>query len=238
MKKKHIKIILGFAIIILITLVIMICPVFYISNINITGLENLKKEQIIKDIELDNNTTNIFAFNSIKSKNILEKSPYIQNIKITKKLPDTINIDITERKIRGYVPYMNSYLYISDEGRVIDVQTSYEKQLPVVVGLNFSNFTLGEILSVDNKEAFDVVVELSKLMTKYKILEQVIKVDVLKPKDLHLYVNNIDVLFGTFDDLNWKISTLNEIIKKIPVEDKGFLDISDSNKIPRFTYLT
>lgn len=238
MKKTSIKIATVSAILVFLILIIMICPVFYINDVVVTGIENLKEEQIISTVGLNNKTTNIFAFNSIKAKETLKQNPYIEDVKIIKNLPESIAFEITERKIRGYIPYMSSYLYINDDGRVIDVQTSYVKQLPVVIGLNFSKFTLGEILEVDNKEAFDVVVQLSKLMTKYEILEDVIKVDVSKPEDLHLYVNNIDVLFGTFEDLNWKMSTLNEIIKKIPEEDKGFLDISNSNKTPRFTYLT
>lgn len=238
MKKITFKVCIIIAIIVFILLLLSVCPLFNITEINVTGINKLVKEDILNEINLTANENNLFAFNSFKAKKILYFNPYIEDVKINKSIPNKISIDITERKIRGYVFYMGTYLYIDGDGRVIDVQSSFTEKLPIVVGLNFNNFTLGEILKVDNQESFDIVVELSKLITKYELLEDVVKVDVSKPDDIHLYINNVDILFGDFSDSNWKIGTLVEIMKEISQEDKGFLDISDSNKTPLFTYLT
>lgn len=222
-----------------IILLLLICPWFNIVSVEITGLENIEKQAVLKDLNLTGNDVNLFAFNTFKAKKILYSNQYVESVKIKKQIPNRLVINVTERKIKGYIPYMiGKYLYIDDEGRIIDIQSSYIKPLPVVVGLKFNDFTLGEVLEVENKEAFNIVVELAKLMNKYEILEYVIKVDVSKPDDIHLYVKNIDVLFGDFTDANWKISTLNEIINKFSADNKGFLDLSDSKKTPTFRYLT
>ena len=104
------------------------------------------------------------------------------------------------------MPYMGSYLYINDYGRILDTQKTFKKQLPVVEGLKFNQFTLGEVLQVDNPSAFDTVVQLSKLFEKDQLLNTIVRVDVSDENDIHFYVGKIDVEFGSFDDANKKIA--------------------------------
>ncbi len=238
MKKISLRIFMGICVISLIIVGFMLCPYFYIKTINITGNGIVSKDFILKTAGLDIGTTNLYAFNSISAKNELFKNPYIKNVEFTRHFPDTLDIAITERKPCGYIPYTNTFLFIDDEGRVLDSNSSYTQPLPVVYGLDFNTFTLGEKLTVNQPEKLDIVVKLSKLMNTYQIIENVVKVDVSKTDNIHLKVNNIDVVLGEFTDVNWKIGALSEIIKKLSPDDKGILDISSKDKTPAFTYLT
>lgn len=226
------------AIVALIAILLMLCPWFNITEKNVIGNENVSSEKILEEINLNNNSVNLFAFNRFSAIKKLKTNPYIENVKITKKLPNTLNINITERKIRGYVPYLKKYIYIDDEGMVLDVQSAYKQPRPIVMGLDFSTFTLGEKLPVGNEKAFNTIVELSKLMTKQELLETVIKIDVSDTKNIKLYVNNMIVYFGDMNDGNKKLATLKEIVKKIPKEDKGFLHLENSDEEPRFEFMT
>lgn len=237
MKKFSIYLLMTISIIAFSLILLMLCPWFNVTHTEITGLDNLNETQILADLNL-NKTVNIIAFNKHSAKNKLKKNPYIESVEIKKVFPSKLNIQIKERKICGYIPYLNSFLYIDDEGRVIDVQSVYTKKLPLLVGLQFNSFTLGEKLETENEIAFNTLVHLSGIMTKYDVLEDVVKVDVSDSDNMRLFVNNIDVRLGPFKDLDWKISRLKEIIKTIPPEDKGFLYIDDKNKNPRFEYLT
>ena len=181
---------------------------------------------------------NIIFFNKKRAENFIIKDTYIESCNIVKKLPNTLDIEIKERKVRGYVPYMGSYLYIDEYGRVLDIKTSYIEQLPIVKGLNFNEFKIGEILNVDNKDSFEVVVRISQMMTKYELLDFVVSIDVSNPNDIHAYSNNIEVLLGDISDYDRKIRTMSEIIKQIPKEDRGTLDLRDMSKPIIFKYLT
>ncbi len=238
MKKIAIKLFAAAAILSAITVVLLVCPLFDIKTVNISNNNYVTKQFILETLNLDKNLKNLFAFNTIEGKKKLLENSYIKNVSFQRKLPNILNIIITERKIRGYVPYMNSYLFIDDEGRIIDVKSSIEEKLPIVVGLSFKSFEVGKILQADNSDAFNVVVEFTKLMAKYEIIDDVVRIDVSNTDSIHLYINDIDVIFGNFDDYNWKISALNEILKKLPENSKGFLDISSSDKTPIFTLIT
>ena len=209
-------------------------PVFNIKTIEINGNENLSKEQIesMLNTKVGNN---IFAFNKTKALKNIKSNNYIEEVSIHRKLPSTITVDIKEYKLRAYVPYMGSYLYINDYGRILDTQKTFKKQLPVVEGLKFNQFTLGEVLQVDNPSAFDTVVQLSKLFAMYQLLNTIVRVDVSDENDIHFYVGKIDVEFGSFDDANKKLLTLNEVLKQLDTSYAGVLNLTGGH--PTCTYI-
>ena len=238
MRKLSLKIFIGVCVIILIIIGIMLCPYFYIKKINITGNGIVSREDILKTSGLDSPDVNLYAFNSFSAEENLLKNPYIGSVSFQRTFPDTLSIDIKERKPCGYIPYTNTFLFMDNEGRILDSKSYYTNPLPVVYGVNFNNFTLGEKLNVTEPEKLQTVVDLSRLMDTYNLTEQVVRLDVSNTYDIHLYVNNIDVVIGEFTDVNWKIGALSEIIKKLSPDDKGILDISSPNKTPAFKYLT
>lgn len=217
---------------------ILFSPVFSAKNIEITKLKKYTDSEILDKIKLNINT-NIFSFKKRAAEKILKSDIYIEDAEISIKLPNTISINIKERLVRGYVPHAGSYLYIDEYGRVLDVQNGFTDHLPVVVGLEFDGgFKLGEILKVSNEESFDVVVLIAQLMTKYDLLDTVVKVDVSDPKNIVAYVNKIDIKLGNINDCDKKIRTMAAIIKEIPENDRGTLDLSDISKPWIFRYLT
>lgn len=238
MKKVKTKyIFLGIVIFLVIFFGIYLCPYFNIKNVNVFGNKYIKKEYIEEQLGLNDNTNLIF-FNIFKAKKFLKQNNYIKNVKFKKILPKTLQVDIYERIVYGYVPYLTNYLYIDNEGRVLDVMTDYSEKLPIIYGLDFSYFNLGEKLNVKNKEALDIVIEFAKIMSEKKELNNVVKLDVTDVNDIHIYINEIDVIFGKFEDANIKINILIEVLKKLPGEEKGYLFLDDINKPPVFRYIT
>ncbi len=94
-------------------------------------------------------------------------------------------ISLTERKVRAYVPYMGSYLYIDEEGRVLDVQNVYTEGLPLVKGLVFSGFQRGEVLQVENQESLQVMLQISQMIQKYNLTEFAVEVDVSNTSEIY-----------------------------------------------------
>ncbi|HCT65311.1 MAG TPA: hypothetical protein DIC60_08635 [Lachnospiraceae bacterium] len=216
---------------------VLLSPVFNIKQINVTEMKKYTKDEVcgIIGVELGEN---LFAFSSRNAKKNLLADTYVEDAKITKKFPSTINIEIKERKVRGYVPYMDSYLYIDEYGRVLEIKGSFTDPLPVVTGLNFDRFQLGEKIEADNKDAFDVVVVIAQVMTKYDMLDTVVKLDVSDTKKITAYVNKIEINLGSVTNCDEKIRTMAEVVKKIPEKDRGSLDLSDLSKPIVFKYLT
>lgn len=210
-------------------------PYFNISEVQVNGIESLTREQVVQICTLDK-SHNLFAFNTFKAADTLKKNNYVKDVSFKKTLPHTLVINVEEYRVRGYIPYMNSYLYIDEEGRVLDSRPDMIKQLPIVTGLKFDSFTIGEVLQTDNPQTYKAVKDMSTLFTNYELLSDVIKVDVSDTENIHLYVDKVDVKFGSFDNANDKILTLNEILKQMDTTVAGVLDLTAAT--PTFKYMS
>ena len=115
------KVIIGVALALVAVIGLLLSPVFATKNVAVEGAEHYTKEQLCDMIGLSGGD-NIFLFGKGKAAQRLEQDPYIADAKLSMRVPDTIVIQVKERKVRGYVPYMGSYLYIDETGRVLDVQ--------------------------------------------------------------------------------------------------------------------
>lgn len=208
-------------------------PYFNISETEVTGIESLSKEQVMEICGV-NESTNLFAFNSFKACEKLRENNYVKEAEIRKSLPHKLIINIVENQVRGYIPYMNAYLYIDENGRVLDSKPGMTKQLPIVTGLEFDGFILGEVLKTDSISTYKSVSEMAELFSRYELLNAVIKVDVADENDIHMYVDKLEVKFGSFDDANEKIAYLNEILKVTDTSVPGMLDLTVDNPVYKY----
>ncbi len=241
-KKKGIdqKVVLGGALVLVLFIGLLLSPIFAAKSILSEGASHYTTAQLCEMIGLSEGD-NILFFGRGKAAQTLEQDPYIADAKLSLKLPDTMIIEVKERKARGYVPYMGSYLYIDEAGRVLDVQEAGREALPVVKGLDFDSFTLGEIIPVGNPEALGVVLHFSQLMEKYELLDMVVEIDVSDPDNIYAYVNQVQIILGDMENGDTKVRYMAEVMKTIPKEDRGTLDLSVLNKpggTVVFRYLT
>ncbi|MBQ6554779.1 MAG: FtsQ-type POTRA domain-containing protein [Firmicutes bacterium] len=218
--------------VVLTVLLLFFLPVFRITDIQVRGNE-LVSEDVIRSTAQENNS-NIFAFNKPQTIKKLEKNNYIEDVKIEKQLPRTLVITVTERKIRGYAEYTGNYLCLSDNGLVIDVKSEITYPAPIITGLKFDTFTVGEYLEVDNPRAFESMNELSLLFSKYQLLNNILKVDISDPKNIRFYCGNVQVIYGESDGSTGRMLTLIEILKTLDTTVPGTLDLTLEN--PTFTY--
>lgn len=234
------KIVIALVLVVVVLACMLFSPLFSVKKIEVKGASQFTTSELCEKIGLSKGD-NLFLFGKSKAAKTLEKSPYIASAKLSAKLPDTMVITIKERKARGYVPYMGAYLYIDEEGRVLEVAESCRDALPLVKGLQFDSFTEGDILPVKNTDALTVVLEISQLMEKYELLDMVVEIDVSDPKDIYAYVNQVQIHLGDMTNGNMKIQYMQQIMKTIPEEDRGILDLSglDNPKANvTFQYLT
>jgi len=231
------KYVIGFLLLVIVFAGVLFSPLFAVKEIRSEGAEHFTTTDLSEMISLSQGD-NLILFGKSKAKEILEQDPYIAEAKLKSELPDTMVIQVKERKVRGYVPYMGAYLYIDEEGRVLETQNAYHDALPLVRGLEFDSFLLGEVLPVENKDSLLVVLQMSQMMKKYNLLDMVVEIDVTDSKDIYAYVNKVEIRLGDMKDSDQKVRIMGEIMRTIPKEDRGTLDLRDLSKPIIFQYLT
>ena len=163
-KKTNKKIVTFIGFILLIIAVVIFAfttPIFNITDIQVDGNEKISKETIINLSELKVGE-NIFKFNNkIVSK--IKENRYINNVKISRKLPGIVKIQIEERKVKYQISLINSYTYIDLNGYILENSTINSKA-PIIVGLSIT-----ENEQINNKRLN--IEDLKKLNDINKIME-------------------------------------------------------------------
>lgn len=110
----------------------LMSPLFNISEIQVLNNNKISSETIISlsKIEIGQN---IYKTTKTKIKKNIKENAYIENVKIKRKLPNKIEIDVKERKATYMLEYAGSYAYINNQGYILEI--SEEKlQVPIIVG--------------------------------------------------------------------------------------------------------
>ena len=104
------------------------------------------------------------------------------------------------------------------------VETSHEKQsnIPVVEGVNFTDITLHDKMKVDNKDLFDIIMNLTQQISKYNLDIDEIYFDYTY--DISLYSGDIEVILGNNGNYNDKLAQLKNMLTQAKKEGlKGVL---------------
>ncbi|HHY77415.1 MAG TPA: FtsQ-type POTRA domain-containing protein [Clostridiales bacterium] len=195
--------------------------IFNIKNIYVTGNKTVPKNEIILLSNIQYNQ-NIFRLNRKKIiKNILHH-PKIKAVRMKRVLPSSIALDIIEREGVALIPYLGSYITIDEESVILEViSLDYNLDLPVIQGITFSDFKLGEELISDNKEKLSIVMNILKYLKSVEMTEMVETINVEDTSNIvinsksnvlfYLGNNNLDYKIrmakSILDDLNEKMET-------------------------------
>ena len=156
----------------------MISPIFSIEKINVSGNLKISNEQIISLSQIQLGTNTYKMINSQIEDNIKENA-YIDTVNVKRKLPNEINIIVTERKPQYMLKYGNAFVYLNNQGYLLEI--SEEKlQLPIISGYT----TLEENLKEGNRLNQE---DLKKLETVLKIMESATN------NDISTYISEINI---------------------------------------------
>ena len=163
-------------------------PIFNIKDIKVLNNSQISTDTIISLSELKYDE-NIFKF---YSKNVIEKikeNPYIENVKIHRKLPNTIEIDIEERVPKYSVDYMGKYAYINNQGYLLEISED-SKKLPIILGVSTAeeNIVPGNRLNNDDLTKLEDVIKIMNNAKENNLDTKVTSIDISDKSDYIIYL--------------------------------------------------
>lgn len=205
-----------------IVVVTFFLPIWSIGEIQVTGQEIYTEEDIIKASGIEPKSHIL----TVSSKRVVEKIKsltYVTEVELDYRFPNQLDIIITEEKPIGYVRLLGNYLCLGEQGQVLEQVTQPYLKLPIIEGLKFTKFTLGQPLEIENEDNFLTAIEIFNVLRKYNYQQKVEIIDVSNIEQIHLYVDKLDVIIGNIRDFDKKVRWLTEIHKEYPM---GVLDLS------------
>ena len=160
---------------------------------------------------------NLFALNTLKVKDDLEKNAYIEDVKVSRIFPNTVKLTIKERTPRFMLQVADSYVYINSQGYMLEV--SVEKlNVPIILGFktDLSNVEAGNRLEVDDLKELQTIIKIVQTAKSNEIADMITKIDVSNNRNYTLILEGEQktVYLGDCSDLNTKMLYLNGILNQ------------------------
>ena len=179
---------------------------------------------------------------------IIDKLPYIDQVKVGVKLPGTVEIQVTELQVTYSIEDENgSWWLISSGGRAIEPVT-LEQALGYtrVEGLNIHTPEVGAqvqaipgriidpgegtAVEMDQSDADQQLAALIQVLTgleKHRIIGQIVRIDMTSVTDIRLeYPQLLTVRLGDDQRLDYKIGYLAAAVEKLEGSLSGELDLT------------
>ena len=212
---------------------ILLSPLFNIKDVTVTGNNKLSGEEIISLSEI-RTEENIFKTSKNDIKNKIKTNPYVENVKIRRKLPDKVEIIVVERVATYMLPFANSYVYINNQGYMLEI-TSQKANLPIITGFSTpeENLHEGERLLSEDLVKLGEVLQIIESANANGIQELITKIDMSNRQDYTIMLEKEKKLvhMGDVSNLSTKMSYINKIIQdEAGIEGEIFVNTDLTNK--------
>lgn len=215
--KFIIKTIVSLGIIIGGTVFSMTSPIFNIKNIEITNNNQISNETIISLSELKIEE-NIFKYKTSDVIKNIKENPYVENVKIHRKLPNTVKIEIEERIPKYSVDFMGKYVYINTQGFLLEISEDNSKGLPIIQGISTpeDKIVLNNRLDKEDLEKLEDVIKIINTANENGLENKITSIDISDKNEYSIYLEEEKkkVYLGDNTNLSGKMLYVIAIIEQ------------------------
>ena len=186
--KNILKIILLLGVIIGGTVFSMTSPIFNIKEIQVTNNNITPSDTIISlsELKLDEN---IFKFNKYNVKNKIKENAYIEDVKIHRKIPNVVQIEITQRQPKYSIDFMGKYAYINSQGYILEVADTNDG-LPIIQGIatNEEEIVPNSRLNEDDLTSLENIIKIMDIAKENNLATKVTSIDITNKNQYSIYI--------------------------------------------------
>lgn len=229
----------------LLALCIIISPVllltaFKVKSFTVEGVSPYTNEEIIAASGIEIGKNLLFANLEDASENIEKSLPYTDNVRITKKLPDSIIIRFDETS-RAFAVEVSTGMYAVTNSnlKVLELSGVLPADVALIKGAAPIKSDVGETITFSPGDETDLTFDLIKNITAAITengMEDISYIDVTNRSDIYLiYQGRIVLSLGDSLDVESKISLGNRVIREenaIDPSQFGTVDLT----IPKKAY--
>ena len=229
--KAILKIILFIAIIAGIAAFLLVSPVFNINEISVSGNNKIQATEIESLSQL-NIEQNIFRFSKETVKNNIKQNAYIDSVEIKRKLPNKIEINVTERTPAYQIKFGNAFAYIDEKGNILEINEE-DLKLPLITGYKtqVEDFKAGNMMQEDVTK-LDTVNSIIRVSKSNEIYDLITSIDITNDEEYKVEFKGEGktAYLGDTSNINDRILLLKEILLK-EKGNQGEIFINDLNKV-------
>lgn len=234
-KKKRRRMISRIGIAVLVLLAIVFAPTifFQVSKINVTGDTRYTSEQLIKSTGVKQGDNMFFLDTKQIAADLKDEYPYLDTVKLRRKLPSTLQIEVSDRTAALSIEQNGKYLILDMSGKVLEKTKSAAKGTAKVTGVPMKGLHVGDTVDEDKYGKAASVMKLLELTEQYGMKKHIKTIDVEKAYDVRVtYDKRYTILLGALEESNLehKIQFLKAILKEPSLPESGVIDLTDEKE--------
>ena len=196
---------------------------FKVDTITVTGNSRYTANQIIEASGIETGDNMFFLNKYHASERITAALPYVETVRISRQLPDTLVVTVTECTAPAAVSQDGKLWLLSGDG----------KQYAVVEGLTLLEPQVGADLQVPEEQqpSARLLLTLLGLLRDKNMLGDVQTIDLSDTASVVMrYLDRFDVTFRWDADFDYKLDYLLAVVERLEVNEKGAIDMTQEGK--------
>ena len=191
-------------------------PIFNIKDIKVINNNQVQADTIISLSELKKED-NIFKFYGKNVVNKIKENAYIENVKIHRKLPNTIEIKVEERTPTFSVDYMGKYAYINTQGYILEIAET-NNGMTIIQGATTKEEDIqpGNRLCNEDLSRLEETIKILDSANENKLEGKVTSIDISNKNEYSIYIESEKkkVHLGDITNISNKMLYVLAIIEK------------------------
>lgn len=191
---------------------------FMVRKVVLNGLDRVSREDVLKATGLDK-PANILALNLADMASHVETLPWVRTVTVSRKLPETIMVNIVERRPRVLVS-MDALYYLDETGTPFKkVDPKDNPELPIITGFTRADLvdrrehTLGDLM-----EVFDLLDALAERNDRFRVGNiSEINFDPVRGLSLFTRDDKVQVKIG-HGDFRQKLKRLGRVLAHLKIQ--------------------
>lgn len=227
--------ILIFVLIVAVFAAVCVTKVFVIKNVEVVGTDRYTGDELLALIGASKDDS-LYSVGSGEAASLPSKLSFVRAARITRKLPQTLIVTLTEDEPSYYCELFGEYFLLSDNLRVLD--RVYDEadcgeglirlELPMV-----DKAVVGDIIAFDNESDLRYVLAYLSALESSPVYELVDAFDLRDKFDLAMICESkylVELADG--EELSTKLTTLAQVLSHEAMQDKGKarIDLSDPSR--------
>lgn len=198
---------------------------FYVQQIEVTGNEYSASEDVVEWLASDPMCKNSIAMYVKYNFTDTQLSPQIDEISVKIVNPWTLRVESIDKTPVGGIIVGDKYVYCDIEGIVILEADNAIDELPVIQGVSVEEYTLYEVLPIEDIEIFKNALEVTSILNLEEI--EFDEISCSSGAGVNVEIDGIDVKLGE-DNYQEKILQLEPILEELEGAN-GILDLENYN---------
>lgn len=216
LKLKIIKWIAIIAILLTAVILFMLSDLFNIKQIVVLNNSKISSQEILNlsTLSIGNN---MFKTMNKTIRDGVKTNPYIENVKVKRDLSGIVTLEIEERTPTYILQYGNSYLYINNQGYILEMSEA-PLELPKITGYgtNVDAIKEGNRLEVEDLKKLEDVIKIIELSKNTTLAGKITEINIENSSNYILTIasEGKTVQFGDNKNIKVKLLKIEAVLKQ------------------------